>query len=143
MKKFLTVLVLLVLLITVTAFALPAMAEGTDYKAMSADELIALRTSINDELRARLASDASVVYNGSFIVGVDIKPGAYLFTCVTVDEGKERMGIGTEGKEKDYNDIYLRVGDSTIINLSADDIKLGIIDGSCTIQLTVKPDWAP
>ena len=143
MKRYLTVLVLLVLLATMVAFALPALAEEVDYKSMSTDELIAMRGKINDELRLRMTSDASAVYNGFFEVGVDIKPGTYLFTCMSVDEGKERIGIGTEGKEKDYNDIYLRVGDSTIINLSADDIKLGIFDGSCTIQQTVKPDWAP
>ena len=140
MKK---LLVLLVLLATMVAFAVPALAEEVDYKSMSTDKLIAMRGKINDELRERLASDASAVYNGILEVGVDINPGTYLLTCVSVDKGQEHMGIGTEGKDKDYNDIYLRVGESTIINLSADDIKLGIIDGSCTIQLTVKPDWAP
>ena len=142
MKRFLTVLVLLVLLATMVAFAVPALAEEVDYKAMSTDELIAMRGKINDELRARLASDASAtsdIYSGSYKVGVDINPGIYLFTCLSVSEGAENVMIN-----KDYmGGVYLNVGDSTIINLSADDKCLNIFDGSGTIQQTVKPDWAP
>lgn len=139
MKRFLTVLVLLVLLTTMAAFALPALAEGVDYKSMSTDELIAMRESVNDELRVRLASDASDIYIGSYKVGVDINPGIYLFTCLSVSEGAEKVMIN-----KDYmGGVYLNVGDSTIINLSADDGCLNIFYGSGTIQPTVKPDWAP
>ncbi|HNX63182.1 MAG TPA: hypothetical protein PKN45_11125 [Candidatus Limiplasma sp.] len=136
MKKFLTVLVLLVLLATVAAFALPALAEEVDYKAMSADELIAMRKSINEELAARLASDASNFYTGSYKIGVDIKPGTYLFTCTMVSEGMEYMTI---------DNAQLCVGDTILINLSANDEEnyLNVYDGSGTIQLTVKPDWAP
>lgn len=139
MKKFLTVLVLLVLLATVAVFAVPAMAEGTDYKSMSTDELIALRESINDELRARLASDASAVYNGILEVGVDIKPGTYLLTCMSVDDTYGKMSVLVN----DDNGTELLVGDSTIINISANDKSIRLQCGSCTIQPTVKPDWAP
>ncbi len=142
MKRYLTVLVLLVLLATMVVFALPALAEEVDYKAMSTDELIAMRGKINDELRARLASDASAtsdIYSGSYKVGVDINPGIYLFTCLSVSEGAKNAMIN-----KDYmGGVYLNVGDSTIINLSVDDGCLNIFDGSGTIQPTVKPDWAP
>lgn len=131
-----TFLVLLVLLVTVAAFALPAMAEGTDYKSMSTDELIAMRKSINEELAARLTTSTSDFYSGSYKIGVDIKPGTYLFTCLTVSEGMEYMTI---------DNAQLRVGDTILINLGADDEEnyLNVYDGSGTIQLTVKPDWVP
>ena len=139
MKRYLTVLVLLVLLATMVAFAVPALAEEVDYKAMSTDELIAMRKSINDELRIRMASDASAVYNGILEVGVDIKPGTYLFTCMSVDDTYGKMSVLVN----DDNGTELLVGDSTIINLSANDKSIRLQCGSCTIQQTVKPDWAP
>lgn len=72
MKKFLC-MILALLSITTTA-----MAEEFNFASMSLEELLALRVTLNAEIAERYEPDSMVLYNGTYVVGEDIKAGLYL-----------------------------------------------------------------
>ena len=144
MKRFLTVLVLLVLLATMVAFALPALAEEADYKSMSTDELIALNQKIVDELTSRGEAQAAPIGKGDYVVGKDIKAGTYTFTCT---EPSKRNDVTTvQVWNSDRSDCLinqsLELNETQYLPL-VDGQVLSIYYGSGTIQPSVKPSWAP
>lgn len=105
---------LLCALLIVSLF-LPALAVAeVDVKALSTEELIALRLSIVQELMDRGEMKSATVPAGEYIVGEDIPAGSY---SVTTDQILVTLIIG------DYDGMYVVSPDSPIgkITLKAGD----------------------
>lgn len=102
MKKFLGFL-LAVLLLPVFASA------EVDVKALSTEELLALRVSIVDELMARGEMKSANVPAGEYVVGEDIPAGSY---SITTDQLLVTIVIG------DYDGMYVVSPDSPVGKLT-------------------------
>ena len=72
---------LLVLVLLLTVFAWPVIAEEIDLAAMSLDELLALQARVEGELSARLEEDEMVLLFGTYTVGLSLAPGRYVVRC--------------------------------------------------------------
>ena len=96
MKKVLAAVLALVLVCSV------ALAEGIDLKAMSVDDLIALKTQIDGELMSRGEIKSVPVPPGEYICGVDIPAGSYKITAhsylLIVKNGYEAMNTINAGE---------------------------------------------
>ena len=117
MKKFLFVLIVLLLV----SIALPVIssADGFDFSSMSLEELLGLRNAVDEEIRTRVSAPSAAIWNGTYVVGNDIKSGRYLLTVVNVtpDENRDYSSFSIttpEGKD-DY--FLLVAGESQIIDL--------------------------
>lgn len=71
MKRFLPILLLLVLIATA------AFAELPDFSAMSFEELQTMKTALDAEFNSRPESSGIKLGTGSVVIGEDIKPGNY------------------------------------------------------------------
>lgn len=141
MKRF------LILISTMLAFSISAMAEDIDIKKMTTEELVALRSSIGNELSER---GYDIFCSGSYVVGTDIKAGTYMFKCYSVVEDRDYGGNYGEiifyadqeafkKVERTIDLIYL--GEDYCLNLK-DGMIIELSSCSGTLQ-SVKPSWAP
>lgn len=91
MKKFLSVLILVLLL-----FSTSAGAESIDLESMSMDELIAIKNAVTDEIYSRLdfSFEDTKIGAGYYLVGEDIKAGKYEFICTSAET--ESLSSGQE-----------------------------------------------
>ena len=80
MKKVLIIMCAAILFLT------PAFAEDYDFSEKKLDELIMLRSRIDEEITTRIGTNNSMIYMGSYLVGTDIKAGRYLITCTKENE---------------------------------------------------------
>lgn len=103
MKKYLGLLLAVLLLLPVFANA------EVDVKALSTDELLALRVSIVDELMARGEMKSANVPAGEYVVGEDIPAGSY---SITTDQILVTIVIG------DYDGMYVVSPDSPVGKLT-------------------------
>lgn len=103
MKKLLSLLLTILLLVPVFASA------EVDVKALSTEELLALRVSIIDELMARGEMKSAKVPAGEYIVGEDIPAGSY---SITTDQILVTIVIG------DYDGMYVVSPDSPVGKLT-------------------------
>lgn len=89
MKKFLSVLILVLLL-----FSTSAGAESIDLESMSMDELIAIKNAVTDEIYSRLdfSFEDTKIGAGYYLVGEDIKAGKYEFICTSAETGSLSSG---------------------------------------------------
>ena len=119
MKRFLFVLAILLLI----AAILPSVsiADGFDLSSMSLEELLTLRNDINDEINKRVIQPSMAIYNGAYIVGVDIKAGRYLFT---VEQPVIDGSI-------DYASMYIITSDDELTFLfhAGESMILDLVDG--------------
>ena len=142
MKKILVLVIILMLVISISALA-----ESTiDLSGLSIEELIGLKSSVNEELHNRIGSDDSEIYSGKYIVGKNINPGKYTITCTESVGGGLSIDvyllvedkISYEGMLNPH--IYLNVGETGFIQLEEGTV-LEISDGTGLIQAS-NPTWA-
>lgn len=111
MKKVLAAVLALVLVCSV------ALAEGIDLKAMSVDDLIALKTQIAGELMSRGEIKSVPVPPGEYICGVDIPAGSYRITAykmlLIVKNGYEDMNTIDAGES--IGKFTIKEGDTVSI----------------------------
>ena len=103
MKKFLGFFLAVLLLLPVFASA------EVDVKALSTEELLALRVSIVDELMARGEMKSANVPAGEYVVGDDIPAGSY---SITTDQLLVTIVVG------DYDGMYVVSPDSPVGKLT-------------------------
>ena len=103
MKKFLGFFLAVLLLLPVFASA------EVDVKALSTEELLALRLSIVDELMARGEMKSANVPAGEYVVGEDIPAGSY---SITTDQLLVTIVVG------DYDGMYVVSPDSPVGKLT-------------------------
>lgn len=80
MKKFLMILVCLILVSTV------AIGEAVDFSSMSDEELEGLYASILIEMDSRKLGNGVLVPEGEYVVGIDIPVGDYLISSAEPDK---------------------------------------------------------
>lgn len=146
MKRFLAIILVMITL------SVSACAEGIDLEDLSLSELLSLHEqldiAIENEIECRL--DENSIYQGVYIVGEDIAPGYYLFTCIEDmhDEGDfdffYELYETKEAYDKHSRSMFDRFnsGESVQIEL-VDGMVLRIVNGTANIQPSSKPSWAP
>lgn len=99
MKKGVAVaLTFLLLLLTVFSVA-HADAEEMDVSRLTDEELVSLMRLVNDELVKRGIEKTAVLSKGTYIVGIDIPAGKYLYTCLAIGDDWGNVTVRTEGGE--------------------------------------------
>lgn len=149
MKKCAVVL----LVMTLVLCAATGLAESVDLSQMTLDELITIQKRVDDEIRSRLSFSSFSMYPGTYVVGTDIKAGAYVITggsnmeyssVAAVFESQENLleyvswdssdNLQKYSKHAAYiranNDVYISLTDGDIFYLGA---------GFYTIKETVVP----
>ena len=146
MKKFIALVLVLLCL------SVPALAEEIDLSGMDLSALLALHeqidAAIEDQMECLL--DPNKIFQGVYVVGKDIAPGYYLFTCVVDrhDEGDFDFFYELYDSEETYKKHNrtmfdrLNVGESVQLNLE-DGMVLRIVNGTANVQPSSKPAWAP
>lgn len=134
---------LIVVIGCMLVLALPAFAEDFSISNMTYEELIKLRDDISIEFADR---GVEVLPSGRYVVGKDIKPGKYLYTCCRIAESEKYVSIyiyEDETAEKNHDCILARLdsGEEYYMNLSENMIVL-IANATGTLQ-AITPSWAP
>lgn len=82
MRKIIAILVGLIML-----FSIPAFGEEIDFSEMNLDELTELYTKFIEEFQSRTEEKygSSLIFEGVYTVGKDIKAGQYQFICIKND----------------------------------------------------------
>jgi hypothetical protein len=151
MKKVLALVLGLMLL------AMPALAEDVDLAALSLDELVALRDRVDAEICARIPVNEAPFSSGIFLVGRDIKAGAYVIewkSFLSADAGKWESfdgklyaseadyEEGTEAFNAYYHTLYETEGSWAVV-LSDGMVMTIEMTGSATIRSENNAFWAP
>ena len=146
MKKFIALVMALLCL------SAPVVAEEIDLSGMDLRSLLALHeqldSMIEEQLECRL--DENSIYQGIYVVGKDILPGYYLFTCIEDrhDEGNfdffYELYESEDAYTKHNRSMFDRfnVGESVQLDLQ-DGMVLRIVNGTANVQQVSKPAWAP
>lgn len=137
MKK-LFVMFMVLMLISATALC-----EGYDLVNMTLDELVSLRRELNAEIASRINFDPMAIYEGEYIVGLDIQPGEYLvynddqkFGAIQIiveypAESDREALIARILKDRPY---YLKLEDESIVKVTN--------VSSAHIEIIATPEWA-
>ena len=86
----------LLLLLAAALCTLSAGAEGIDLSRMSDEEIIALLEQVNGEIAARGIEKTAKLAKGTYIAGVDIPAGKYVYTCLAVGDDWGNLTVRTE-----------------------------------------------
>lgn len=142
-------------------FSVSAIGEEIDTSSMSLDELVSLRTQIQNEITNRLFASSSVINSGVYLVGKDIKAGQYeidyekaqvclkvaLFKNETRYESYRRFSNASNEIERDMltkyslSVQYVYEGGSCYVGL--EDGMVMTVSGGSGILNEIKPVWAP
>lgn len=143
-----------ILVIVIAAFMLcsTALCEEIDLSSMNLEDLLALHTRIDEAINEELTCllDTDNIYQGVYVVGKDIAPGYYLFTCIIdeQDDGNFDFFYELYDSEETYaahnRSMFDRFncGTSAQLNLQ-DGMVLRIINGTAKVQAAETPAWAP
>lgn len=115
-------------------------AETIDIDSMTLSELTALHRQINDRIQELLTDGGHMIYQGTFVVGVDILHGWYLFTSVDDGGFKFKLYPSVESHEILHSSSVYN-GDS--VSVSLEDGMQFITYGRAIVQTIEKPIWAP
>lgn len=146
---------LISLLVIFTLFTTTAYASSIDLESMTTDELIELKDKIYQEIMERVQDEGveEPIYQGTYIVGEDIKPGKYVIVFRNEFEDKTKRDL-FRGYIKCYTNQDAAINDNCYFS------DLLIIDEECGIDLedgnvlvvasnyamikpAPKPSWAP
>ena len=146
MKKFIA------LVLALLCLSVPALAEEIDLSGMDLSALLALHEQLDAAMEDQMECllDPNSIFQGVYVVGKDIAPGYYLFTCVVDrhDEGNfdffYELYESEETYKKHNRTMFDRfnVGESIQLNLE-DGMVLRIVNGTANVQPSSKPAWAP
>ena len=146
---------LIALLVSFTLFTTTANASSIDLESMTTDELIELKDKIHQEIMERVQDEGieEPIYQGTYIVGEDIKPGKYVIVFRNEFEDKTKRDL-FRGYIKCYtnsdsaiNDNYY-FSDRLIIDeecgVNLDDGNVLVIGSNyAMIKSAPKSSWAP
>ena len=116
MKKWMALLLMLIVLVGVTAYA-----DSIDFSGWTDVQLRAAYQAIVAEAGRRgiALAESTTLGAGRYIVGQDIDAGSYVITCVSTDAEEMSKGFGSLGAALDglgssdgtsYTDIYASLG---------------------------------
>ena len=137
MKKIIAI-VFAIMITTCSVFA-----ADIDLSSLSLDELLELRTQLNEIINEQIPAD-NTIGEGRFLVGSDIKEATFNFTCI--DESIDIFVYNSPEELKKnifsyINHVSLEKGEAGTVTLK-DGQLLKIEDGNALIE-EVKPSWAP
>ena len=117
MKKYVFLIVAMLLISIVAVHA-----EGIDLSGMTTEELYALNLAIVDEISSRGQDNEYCFFPGEYIIGEEIDPGRYVFTCIRIT-GSDGYGFIDLRKDPNDNNSTLDIeklegGDIYSMNLS-------------------------
>ncbi len=118
MKKVLSFLVALL-------FICSSAAAEEDLKAMTTEDLLALRNAINDELLSRGIEKEVNVPAGTYIIGTDIPAGAY-----TISTNAVMVVLTTQNSAGHYGEMYSVTPSEKIGKITLSDGDIISITGS-------------
>jgi len=124
------------------SFSLAESIADSDLSALSIDDLILLRTQIDAELMSRPEVENSVLLEGEYTVGVDIKPGTYFITSNKSNNGWIGIEIYSDSTKSDeINDYTLQTSGYDIEKVTfADGQYIAITHGSILLNVAGFPD---
>lgn len=137
MRKFLAILIVGLMC------AIPAMAENVDISSMSLEELFQLKTSIQEEITARIGKNPMNIASGKYIVGTDIKAGYYILVVDSV--AVKYVDLSLIWLDESRDDVWeqLREGESYYLHLE-DGMKMVLENvSSAHLEAISAPEWAP
>ena len=103
--------IVVALIACIAIFTFSCLAEGFNLSDMSDEELKQLSLDIAEELHSRSAKDSKYLYSGTYVVGVDIDEGRYLFECVNTLYEKYNYGnISVYSKSDDHGSDHASLG---------------------------------
>lgn len=114
MKRFIAVISILLLVF----WSFSAIGEGIDLSSMSEQELYELEIAIKEELASRDEFSEVILYQGEYIVGVDIPVGDYIIHALSTNEKKAKIYHATVEDQELLNRWNLDPGDSARFNLT-------------------------
>ena len=123
------------LIAVMLVMSIVACAEGVDLSSYSIDDLINLKTAIDQELIDRNYEGGFYLNPGIYVIGEDIEAGRYTFRCVRLMKKWASGGIGlfeSVEDEKPYEDCVLRPGDEDSSRLVEGHI-LKILGATCAV----------
>ena len=144
MKRFLFILSAMCILYSATVLA-----GDIGISSMSIDELMELRTAIEEELWLRMEAGSSPIGSGMYRVGIDIKAGTYyisdakpsgLYFCIQLYEDEDALA-NREEMTGFSNSGYLDEGEDATVSLH--DGMIMLIDSGSAVMQEIKPSWAP
>ena len=120
-----------------------------DTSQYSIEDLVLLRSSIEDEINSRVGSATATLQPGKYVAGIDIAKGSYILVGL-MDKGPDGntpQVLYAESmdktKEWDYVDsTYLKEGENWRITLQ-DGMVLEVRYGNCAIQQAAPILFAP
>lgn len=155
MKKFLAMILMVMLAVSISVTAMSEEAE-IDLASLSLEELIELRDSATQEIYSRIgfSFEDNQIGSGYYVVGEDIKAGQYEFICTIsekdFDYGSESMEyVGTiwiisgteENAEKLFEYYGIPVGQKIMFELEDGQM---LVIGRCSGMIQeYNHSWAP
>lgn len=77
MRKLMVILLVLLRIVCSS----PSRAEGIDISTLSDDEIVALMAQVQEEMVARHIVGTAELASGTYIAGIDLPAGSYIYTC--------------------------------------------------------------
>ena len=135
MKKIIAIILIVVLMFT------PVYAA--DLSSMSLDELLQLRDEITQEINSRVAApeEPSFINTGSYVVGKDIKEGAYVLSLDAEPEVPVQYMIQNTDPDSVLDSGNVTVREAVTIHLEEGQVLK--ITGTARISLPKKAWWMP
>lgn len=107
MRKIIAILVGLLML-----FSIPALGEEFSFSNLTMDELVDLYSEFMKEFQTRIEEQysSSLIYEGVYLAGEDLRPGRYQFICIEKDAYTASFGIysPTESGQETYTCDYVK-----------------------------------
>lgn len=131
------------IILFITLFVVPALADEIDLSSMTFDELLTLRAALNSEISMRLENESSNIYSGKYIVGEDIKAGTYVLFADMPSAYYVSIQISWPDKSHEVVFEQIKINETYYL-----DLKEGCVlylDGIQLAHLNAVaiPEWAP
>lgn len=119
MKRILSSLLMVTMLLSCSVCAF---ADEIDLSQMSTDELLTLRTKLEQEIQLRTESISCEVFNGDYIVGEHIEPGRYILSIAEMvksdSSGWVNVGLRNTNDSTKIESWIMIEGMSRVLDLS-------------------------
>ena len=146
MKRFWILMAVLVL------SCFPAFAEEIDISGMDLETKLALHARLDESIAEDLHCllDMDTIYQGEYLVGKDIAPGRYLFTCNKDIDAQydEDFAYWLYADKAAYESYDLLASDAVCFGRSLsvlleEGMFLKIVQGQAQVELLPTADYAP
>ena len=128
MKKWFVVALASLLVLLMVFGTAQADTDGIDLSRLTDDQLLSLINRANDELVKRGIEKTATLSQGTYITGIDIPAGKYIYTCLA--KGSEWGNVSAPNEGEAPQTIFMSLNEG-------DELKSGV-PFSLTIQTAIK-----